>query len=82
MLLQNWVEVKRIDSLESKNKIDQVTSEPGQMLQLSIDDFEDRAAMLQDVRARISFLKRDLGELMASLPTLRNLSGTDLKPGP
>jgi hypothetical protein len=37
-------------------------------LQLSIDDFEDRAAMLQDVRARISYLKRDLGALVASLP--------------
>jgi hypothetical protein len=69
LLLQNWVEVKRIDSLDSKNKIDRVTSEPSQMLQLGIDDFEDRAAMLQDVRARISFLKRDLGELMGSLPT-------------
>jgi hypothetical protein len=38
------------------------------MLKLSIDDLEDRAAMLQDVRARISFLKRDLGTLLVSLP--------------
>jgi hypothetical protein len=38
------------------------------MLKLSIDDLEDRAAMLQDVRARISFLKRDLATLVASLP--------------
>jgi hypothetical protein len=37
-------------------------------LNLSIDDLEDRAAMLQDVRARISYLKRDLGALLASLP--------------
>jgi len=59
-LLQSWVEVRRIDSLTSKDKIDRVTSEPGQSLQLTIDDFEDRAAMLQDVRARVSFLKRDL----------------------
>jgi len=82
LLMQNWVDVKRIDSLQSKDKIDRVTSEPGQMLQLSIDDFEDRAAMLQDVRARISFLKRDLGELMASLPDAPQSSGSDLKPGP
>jgi hypothetical protein len=82
LLLQNWVEVKRIDSLESKNKIDRVTSEPSQMLQLSIDDFEDRAAMLEDVRARISFLKRDLGELMASLPDPPQSPDFDLKPGP
>jgi hypothetical protein len=46
-----------------------VTSEPSEDLKLSIDDLEDRAAMLQDVRARISYLKRDLGELLASLPT-------------
>jgi len=60
--------VKRIDSLESKEKIDHLTSQPSEQLQLSIDDFEDRAAMLQDVRARISYLKRDLGALLASLP--------------
>ena len=79
-LLQNWVDVKRIDSLASKGKIDRVTSEPGESLQLTIDDFEDRAAMLQDVRARISFLKRDLAELMASLPDAPQSSGSDFKP--
>jgi hypothetical protein len=67
-LVQNWVQVKRIDSLANKDKIDHVTSEPSQHFQLSIDDLEDRAAMLQDVRARISFLKRDLGTLLGSLP--------------
>jgi hypothetical protein len=67
-LLQTWVRVKRIDSLESKDKIDHLTSQPSELLKLSIDDFEDRAAMLQDVRARISFIKRDLGALLASLP--------------
>lgn len=67
-LLQTWVQVKRIDSLESKEKIDHLTSQPSEQLQLSIDDFEDRAAMLQDVRARISYLKRDLGALLTSLP--------------
>ncbi|AXC10475.1 hypothetical protein ACPOL_1127 [Acidisarcina polymorpha] len=66
-LLQTWIAVRRIDSMTNKDKIDRLTSEPDEMLQLSIDDFEDRAAMLQDVRARISFLKRDLGELMGSL---------------
>ncbi|HTZ59503.1 MAG TPA: hypothetical protein VMB49_15455 [Acidobacteriaceae bacterium] len=67
-LLQNWVQVRRIDSLSSKEKIDHLTSEPAEDLKLSIDDFEDRSAMLQDVRARISYLKRDLGELLTSLP--------------
>ncbi len=81
-LLQNWVEVKRIDSLASKAKIDRVTSEPSQMLQLSIDDFEDRAAMLEDVRARISFLKRDLGELIGSLPAAPDSLEPDIKSAP
>jgi hypothetical protein len=66
-LLQTWVQVKRIDSLDSK-EIDFLTSQPSQNLKLSIDDYEDRAAMLQDVRARISYLKRDLGALLSSLP--------------
>jgi hypothetical protein len=69
LLLQSWIQVERIDSLSNKAKIARITSEPSQHLQLSIDDLEDRAAMLQDVRARISFLKRDLGTLLGSLPT-------------
>jgi len=69
-LLLTWVRVKRIDSLESTEKIDHLTSQPSERLKLSIDDFEDRAAMLQDVRARISYLKRDLGILLASLPPI------------
>jgi hypothetical protein len=69
-LLQTWVTVKRIDSLSSADKIERLTSQPSQLLQLTIDDLEDRAAMLQDVRARISFLKRDLGRLLTSLPTV------------
>jgi hypothetical protein len=69
-LLQTWVQVKRIDSLSSAEKIDRLTSQPSQSLKLSIDDFEDRGAMLQDVRARISYFKRDLGALLASLPVV------------
>jgi hypothetical protein len=69
-LLQTWVQVKRIDSLSSADKIDRLTSQPSQNLKLSIDDFEDRSAMLQDVRARISYLKRDLGTLLNSLPAV------------
>ena len=69
-LLQTWVQVKRIDSLSSTEKIDHLTSQPSESLKLSIDDFEDRGAMLQDVRARISYLKRDLGALLTSLPAV------------
>jgi hypothetical protein len=69
-LVQTWVQVKRIDSLSSTEKIDRLTSQPSENLHLTIDDFEDRGAMLQDVRARISFLKRDLGALLTSLPAV------------
>jgi hypothetical protein len=72
-LIQTWVQVKRIDSLASTEKIDRVTSQPSEQLKLSIDDFEDRAAMLQDVRARISYFKRDLGSLLTSLPPVDDI---------
>jgi len=75
-LLDTWVQVRRIDSLNSADKIDRLTSQPSQALRLTIDDFEDRAAMLQDVRARISFLKRDLGELLAALPVVSNAASS------
>jgi hypothetical protein len=71
-LLQTWVQVKRIDSLSSTGKIDRLTSQPSENLHLTIDDFEDRGAMLQDVRARISYLKRDLGALLTSLPAVND----------
>jgi hypothetical protein len=69
-LVQTWVRLKRIDSLESKEKIDHLSSEPSEGLRLTIDDYEDRAAMLEDVRARVSFLKRDLGALLGALPVV------------
>jgi len=69
-LLDTWLRVQRIDSLTSTGKIGRLTSQPSENRKLTIDDFEDRAAMLQDVRARISFLKRDLGALLKSLPPL------------
>jgi hypothetical protein len=69
-LVQTWIEVKRIDSLASTEKIGRLTSLPSELLKLSIDDLEDRSAMLQDVRARISFLKRDLAALLSSLPPI------------
>jgi hypothetical protein len=56
-LVQTWIQVRRIDSLASADKIDRLTSEPSELLKLTIDDLEDRAAMLQDVRARIFVLE-------------------------
>jgi hypothetical protein len=70
-LIQTWITLKRIDlpsTSAGKNKIDRVTSKPSDKLLLTIDDLEDRAAMLADVRAKVSFLKRDLATLLSSLP--------------
>jgi hypothetical protein len=81
-LLQTWVRVRRIESLDDAAKIERLTSEPTDVIKLSIDDLEDRVAMLEDVRARISVLKRDLGYLLGSLPDAPQLSSPDFKPGP
>ncbi len=72
-LMRSWLEVKRLDSISSPSglvKIRHITSMPEEHFALTIDDLEDRAAMLQDVRAKLSFLKRDLAALLASLPDL------------
>jgi hypothetical protein len=70
-LIQTWITLKRTDppsTSTGKSKVDRVTSRPSDKLALTIDDLEDRSAMLEDVRARISFLKRDLAALLLSLP--------------
>jgi len=70
-LIQTWITLKRTDPASTsagRNKIDRVTSKPSDKLPLTIDDLEDRSAMLEDVRAKISFLKRDLAALLLSLP--------------
>jgi hypothetical protein len=81
-LLQLWVRVKRIDSLDSTQKIDSLTSQPSQHRKISIDDLEDRAAMLHDVRARISYLKLDLAAILASLPASPALDAQSLLAAP
>ena len=70
LLIKQWIELGRIDSPDSpkgKNKIDLLTSSISQKRSLSIDVLSDRAAMLSDVRARISLMKRDLSKLMMSI---------------
>jgi hypothetical protein len=72
-LIRTWIEVKRIDqpaTAAGKDKIERVTSQPSEKMRLTIDDLEDRAAMLEDVRAKLSFLKRDLASLVLSLPAI------------
>lgn len=70
-LIETWITLKRTDppsTAAGKSKIDRLTSQPSDRLFLTIDDLEDRSAMLEDVRAKVSFLKRDLAALLLSLP--------------
>lgn len=70
-LIRTWVEVKRIDppnTRKGETKIEHVTSRPSDGYKLTIDDLEDRVAMLEDLRAKLSFMKRDLAVLLQALP--------------
>jgi hypothetical protein len=70
-LIQTWVKVGRIppvDTPQGKAKIARMASRPGDDVRLSIGDLDDRQAMLYDFRAKVSFMKRDLAELLAGLP--------------
>jgi hypothetical protein len=70
-LIQIWTKVGRIPALDTpqgRAKIVRMASRPGDNVKLSIGDLDDRQAMLYDFRARLSFMKRDLAELLASLP--------------
>ncbi|WP_260735096.1 hypothetical protein [Tunturiibacter lichenicola] len=70
-LIQIWTKVGRIPALDTpqgKAKVAKMASRPGDTVKLSIGDLDDRQAMLYDFRARLSFMKRDLAELLAGLP--------------
>jgi hypothetical protein len=70
-LIRGWVEVGRIpepDSAKGREKISQITSTPGEKIQQTIGDLDDRQAMLYDFRARLTHMKRDLAVLLESIP--------------
>lgn len=69
-LIKRWLDTGRIDpedSKKGKEKIDFLTSGISNQRRLSIDILTDRAAMLSDVRARVSLMKRDLSKLMLGI---------------
>ena len=73
-LIHNWVEIGRIPdpkSARGQEKIDRLTSLPGEKIKQSISDLEDRQAMLYDLRVRLNYMKLDLAILLASLPTIK-----------
>jgi hypothetical protein len=79
-LIKNWVDVGRIPdpkSTQGQQKIDHLVSLPGEKIQQTISDLEDRQSMLYDLRVRLNYMKLDLAILMASLPKANLL----LEPG-
>ncbi len=69
-LIHDWVNVGRIDDPKTgkgKDKIDHVTSLPGEKVQQSIADLDDRQSMLYDLQVRLNYIKQDLAILLASM---------------
>ena len=70
LLIKHWTELGRIESIETpkgQRKIELLTSSISQQRSLTIDVLNDRGAMLADVRAQVSLIKRDLSKLMLAL---------------
>jgi hypothetical protein len=71
-LIRGWVQVGRIPepgSPKGHEKISQITSMPGENIQQTIADLDDRQAMLYDFRARLTHMKRDLATLLENIPS-------------
>lgn len=72
-LIHDWVEVGRIppqDSAKGREKIDHLTSFPGQKIKQSISDLDDRQAMLYDLRVRLNYIQQALATLLDSIPAV------------
>ncbi len=72
-LIRSWVELGKIpepDTLKGKEKINHLTSLPGEKIKQSISDLDDRQAMLYDLRVRLNYIKQDLAILLAAVPTI------------
>jgi hypothetical protein len=72
-LIRSWVKVGRIPppaSPKGLEKIKHLTSQPGDAIQQSIADLDDRQAMLYDLRVRLSHIQQDLATLLADIPVI------------
>jgi hypothetical protein len=70
-LIRTWAQVGRLGGVntpEGEGKIARLTGTYSENAKLSISDLEDREAMLGDLRAKLSLMKRDLAVFLASLP--------------
>jgi len=70
-LIAKWRSEGRVaqSPSKSKNNVEALSGNISQSRKLSISDMDDRVAMLQDVRARVSLMKRELSEILRSLGT-------------
>ena len=74
-LIEEWKlagRIEKTDTPKGRAKIAVMTSSVSQQRALTIDQISDRQAMLADVRAQVSLMKRDLSQLMrAIMPSVR-----------
>ena len=72
-LMKTWLEMGRLDDLNTpkgQKKIDRLTEFSAGGSQQSIDDLYDRRAMLEDLRAKVALIKRDLAAVLMTLPQM------------
>jgi hypothetical protein len=71
-LIRSWVKVGRLpppNTPKGREKIVHLTSQPGDGTRQSIEDLDDRQAMLYDLRVRLSHIQQDLATLLEDIPT-------------
>jgi hypothetical protein len=69
-LIKQWTDAGRIEvrtAPKTQSKIELLTSGVSNQRPLTIDLLDDRTAMLMDVRAMVSLMKRDLSKLLLAL---------------
>jgi hypothetical protein len=84
-LIRSWVRVGRIpapDTPKGREKIIHLTSRPGDDLKQSIEDLDDRQAMLYDLRVRLNHIQQDLATLLADIPMVPMRAAAQEHPEP
>jgi hypothetical protein len=69
-LIAKWRSEGRVEqdgSVKSERGVAALSGKISQSRRLSIDELDDRVAILLDVRATVSLMKRELGEILRSL---------------
>lgn len=70
-LLKTWLEMGRLNDLDTpkgQKQVDRLTELSASGNQQSIQDLYDRRAMLEDLRAKLALMKRDLAAVLMTMP--------------